>query len=65
MTGQMSVTIVSRLPEMMAARALRGKGSLVRAAPVPRVQQILDITGIPTFATVYSTATEAVGALKP
>jgi hypothetical protein len=49
---------------VMAARALRGKGTLALAAPVPRVQQILDITGIPTLATIYGTASEAVGALK-
>ena len=48
----------------MAARALRGKGSLALAAPVPRVQQVFEIAGVAVFAPVYGSTAEAVGALK-
>lgn len=48
---------------VMAARAIRGKGSIALAAPVPNVKQLLDITGVATFATIYDTATEAVETL--
>ena len=48
---------------MMAAREIRGKGSIALAGPVPNVKQFLDITGAATFATIYDTATEAVETL--
>lgn len=44
---------------MMAAREIRGKGSLA-LAPVPQVKQSLDIAGVAMFARIYDTATEAV-----
>ena len=49
---------------LMAARALRGKGSLALAAPQPRVQQVFDIAGVGGLVPVYESTTEAVGALK-
>jgi anti-anti-sigma factor len=45
---------------MMAAREIRGKGSLAVAAPTPHVKQILDIAAVATFARIYDTVTEAV-----
>jgi anti-anti-sigma factor len=45
---------------VMAARVIRGKGSIALAAPVPNVKQLLDLTGVATFARIYDTATEAV-----
>jgi anti-anti-sigma factor len=50
---------------IMAAREIRGKGAVALAAPTPNVQQVLDIAGVTAFAKIYSTATEAVQALKP
>lgn len=48
---------------MMAAREIRGKGSIALAAPVPNVKQFLDFTGAANFATICDTATEAVETL--
>jgi anti-anti-sigma factor len=48
---------------IMAAREIRGKGSIALAAPVPNVKRLLDVTGVATFATIYDTATEAVETL--
>jgi len=45
---------------MLAARELRGNGTLAIAAPMPHVKQILDIAAVPTFATIYDSAAEAV-----
>jgi anti-sigma B factor antagonist len=49
---------------LLAARALRGKGSLALAAPQPKVQQVFDIAGMGSMVTIYGSTTEAVGALK-
>ena len=49
---------------LMAARAVRGKGSLALAAPQPRVRQVFDIAGVGGVVTVYESPTEAVAALK-
>jgi len=49
---------------MMAAREVRGKGSLAMAGPKPHVKQVLDLAGVATFAKVYDTATEAVETLN-
>jgi anti-anti-sigma regulatory factor len=49
---------------MMAAREVRGKGSLAMAGPTPHVRQVLDLAGVATFAKMYDTATEAVEALN-
>ncbi len=49
---------------MIAAREIRGKGSLALAGPKPQVKQILDIAGMTGFVKIYSTATEAVETLK-
>ena len=48
---------------LMAARLIQGKGSIALAAPVPNVKQLLDVTGVATFAPIYNTATEAVESL--
>ena len=45
---------------MLAAKQLRGKGSLGVAAPTPHVKQVLDIAAIPTLAAIYVTAADAV-----
>ena len=50
---------------MLAARELRGKGSLAVAAPTPLVKQILDIAAVPMFARIHDSAAEAVEMLKP
>jgi anti-sigma B factor antagonist len=49
---------------MLAARELRGKGTLAVAAPMPQVKQILDIAAVPTFAKIYDSAAEAVETLN-
>jgi anti-anti-sigma factor len=49
---------------MMAAREVRGKGSLAMAGPKPHVRQVLDLAGAATFAKMYNTATEAVETLN-
>ena len=48
---------------MMAAREIRGKGSIALAAPVPNVKQLLDFTGAANFAKICDTAKEAVETL--
>ena len=49
---------------MLAARELRGTGTLAVAAPIPRVKQVLDIAAVPTFAKIYESAGEAVETLN-
>ena len=49
---------------MLAARELRGKGTLAVAAPIPQVKQILDIAAVPTFARIFDSAAEAVETLN-
>ena len=49
---------------LMAARALRGKGSLALAAPQPMVRQVLDIAGVGGLVRIYESTTEAVAALQ-
>lgn len=48
---------------MMAAREVRGKGSIAVAAAVPNVKELLDLTSVATYATICDTATEAVETL--
>src|SRR5918993_1364252 len=45
---------------LLAARALRGKGSLALAAPQPKVQQVFDIAGMGSMVTIYASTTAAV-----
>ena len=49
---------------MMAARTLRGKGSLALAAPQPKVRQILEIAAMDTIMPIYGSAADAVAALR-
>jgi anti-anti-sigma factor len=44
---------------MLVARALRGKGTLAVAAPIPQVKQILDIAAVPTFAKISKSCSTA------
>ena len=45
---------------MMAAREVRGKGSIALAGPAPHVKQLLDFAGVGAFARIFDTVAEAV-----
>jgi anti-anti-sigma factor len=49
---------------LLAARQLRGRGTLLLAAPSPMVRQVFDIAGVDEFVDICDTTAAAVGRLR-
>jgi anti-anti-sigma factor len=49
---------------LLAARKLRGQGTLLLAAPSPMVRQVFDIAGVDAFVDICETTAAAVDRLR-